>query len=90
MDSPRGSHARPTSLPSVMASPAGEMGGGGRAVDVIYLDFSKAFDAVSHDILIAKMRKRGIEQWTVRWVENWLTGRAQRVLIGEESLAGGL
>uniref|UniRef100_A0A8B9CF24 Reverse transcriptase domain-containing protein n=1 Tax=Anser brachyrhynchus TaxID=132585 RepID=A0A8B9CF24_9AVES len=55
---------------------------GGRAVDVLYLDFSKAFDTVSHDILLAKLRKCGIEEWTVRWVENWLTGRAQRVMIG--------
>ena len=55
---------------------------GGRAVDVVYLDFSKAFDTVSHDILITKLRKCGIDKWTVRWVENWLTGRAQRVVIG--------
>lgn len=47
---------------------------GGRAVDVIYLDFSKAFDTLSHDILLAKVRKCGIEEWTVRWVENCLTG----------------
>uniref|UniRef100_A0A8C3CEB3 Reverse transcriptase domain-containing protein n=1 Tax=Cairina moschata TaxID=8855 RepID=A0A8C3CEB3_CAIMO len=53
-----------------------------RAVDVIYLGFSKAFDTVSHDILRAKLRKCWIEEWTVRWVENWLTGRAQRVVIG--------
>ena len=43
-------------------------------MDVIYLDFSKAFNSVSHDILTAKVRKCGIEEWTVRWVENWLTG----------------
>ena len=48
----------------------------------MYLDFSKAFDTVSHGILLAKLRKCGIEEWTVRWVENWLTGRAQRVVIG--------
>uniref|UniRef100_A0A8C3BR72 Reverse transcriptase domain-containing protein n=1 Tax=Cairina moschata TaxID=8855 RepID=A0A8C3BR72_CAIMO len=59
---------------------------GGRAVDVIYLDFSKAFDTVSHDILLAKLRKCGIDEWTARWIENWLTGQAQGVVIrGAES-----
>jgi len=46
----------------------------GRAVDAIYLDFRRAFDTVSHDILIMKLRKCGIDEWTVRWVENGLTG----------------
>ena len=55
---------------------------GGRAVHVIYLDFSEAFDTVSHSILITKLWKCGIDEWTVRWVENWMTGRAQRVVIG--------
>ncbi|PKU43583.1 rna-directed dna polymerase from mobile element jockey- hypothetical protein [Limosa lapponica baueri] len=53
----------------------------GRAVDVVYLDFSKAFDTVSHSILIDKLRKCGLEEWTVRWIENWLQDRAQRVVI---------
>ncbi|GAB0208993.1 mitochondrial enolase superfamily member 1 [Grus japonensis] len=58
----------------------------GRAVDVVYLDFSKAFDKVSHNILVSKLRKRELDEWTVRWVENWLNGRAQRVVIsGAES-----
>ncbi|GAB0181292.1 mitochondrial enolase superfamily member 1 [Grus japonensis] len=58
----------------------------GRAVTVVYLNFSKAFDTVSHNILIGKLRKCGLDEWTVRWIENWLNGRAQRVVIsGAES-----
>jgi len=38
----------------------------GRAVDVVYLDFSKAFDTVSHNILIGKLRKCGLDEWSVR------------------------
>jgi len=39
-----------------------------RAVDVVYLDFSKAFDTISHNILIGKLRKCGLGEWTVRSV----------------------
>jgi len=53
----------------------------GRAVDVVYLEFSKAFDSVSHSILISKLRKYGLDEWSVRWIENWLNGRAQRAVI---------
>jgi len=42
----------------------------GRAVDVVYLDFSKAFDTVSHNILLGKLRKCGLDEWSVRWIEN--------------------
>jgi len=40
----------------------------GRAVDVVYLDFSKAFDTVSHNILLSKLRKCGLDEWSVRWM----------------------
>jgi len=46
----------------------------GRAVDVAYLDFSKAFDTVSHNILLGKLRNRGLDEWSVKWIENWLNG----------------
>ncbi|GAB0181788.1 mitochondrial enolase superfamily member 1 [Grus japonensis] len=58
----------------------------GRAVGVVYLDFSKAFDTISHNILVSKLRKCGLDEWTARWTGNWLNGRAQRVVIsGAES-----
>uniref|UniRef100_A0A8D0DX11 Reverse transcriptase domain-containing protein n=1 Tax=Salvator merianae TaxID=96440 RepID=A0A8D0DX11_SALMN len=53
----------------------------GKAVDIVYLDFSKAFDKVSHTILIEKMIKYGIDRTTVRWIHNWLSDRTQRVVI---------
>jgi len=51
----------------------------GRVVDVVYLDFRKAFDTVSHNLL-GKLRKCGLDEWSVRWIENWLNGRTQRVV----------
>ena len=53
----------------------------GKTVDVVYLDLSKAFDTVSHNNLIGNLRKCGLEEWTVRWIENWLNGRTQRVVV---------
>ncbi|CAM4589232.1 unnamed protein product [Lepidochelys kempii] len=53
----------------------------GKAVDVLFLDFSKAFDMVSHSILVSKLRKYGLDECTIRWVESWLDCRAQRVVI---------
>ncbi|CAM4359497.1 unnamed protein product [Caretta caretta] len=53
----------------------------GKAVDVLFLDFSKAFDTVSHSILVSKLKKYGLDECTIRWVESWLNCQAQRVVI---------
>ncbi|KAK4816188.1 hypothetical protein QYF61_012478, partial [Mycteria americana] len=53
----------------------------GKAVDVVYLDFSKAFDTVSHSILLEKPAAHGLDRCTLRWVKNWLDGQAQRVVV---------
>ncbi|KAF7245694.1 RNA-directed DNA polymerase from mobile element jockey [Varanus komodoensis] len=58
---------------------------GGDAVDVVYLDFSKAFDKVPHDILVEKLRSFGIHQSTVWWIRAWLTDRKQKVTTNGES-----
>ncbi|CAM5101764.1 unnamed protein product [Eretmochelys imbricata] len=53
----------------------------GKAVDVLFLDFSKAFDTVSHSILASKLRKYGLDECTITWIESWLDCRAQWVVI---------
>ncbi|RMB93655.1 hypothetical protein DUI87_29882 [Hirundo rustica rustica] len=53
----------------------------GRAVDVVYLDFSKAFDTVSHSIPLDKLAACGFDRSTLCWVRNWLDGQAQRVVV---------
>ncbi len=54
-------------------------------MDVLYLDFSKAFDRVPHERLLLK-RKNHITGTVLKWVEAWLSDRKQRVLVcGEAS-----
>ena len=58
----------------------------GHNVDVVFLDFSKAFDKVPHVRLMSKVRAHGIVGCVADWVEEWLCGRKQRVVLnGKES-----
>ena len=52
--------------------------------DMVYLDFSKAFDKVPHDKLMAKLRSKGITGNYATWIENWLKGRKQHVRVNGE------
>ncbi|PKU29898.1 rna-directed dna polymerase from mobile element jockey-like [Limosa lapponica baueri] len=53
----------------------------GKAVDVVYLDFSKAFDTISHSILLEKLAAHGLDRHTFHRVKNWLDGRAPGVVV---------
>ena len=55
-------------------------------IDVIYLDFSKAFDSVPHARLLSKLNSYGIVGKVHTWIEGFLTGREQRVRVGDKSL----
>ncbi|KAK4813071.1 hypothetical protein QYF61_007573 [Mycteria americana] len=55
--------------------------GEGKAVDVVYLDFSKAFGTISHSILLEKVAAHGLDRCTLRWLKNWQDDQAQRVVV---------
>ena len=58
----------------------------GEEVDVIYLDFSKAFDKVDHNILLAKLKLYGVTGKVYEWIESFLRGRKQSVVVdGQKS-----
>ena len=50
-------------------------------VDVIYLDYKKAFNSVPHCRLIRKLKAYGIDVILLLWFENYLSGRMQRVVL---------
>eukprot|EP00061_Rhincodon_typus_P013731 g40284.t1 len=50
----------------------------GEPVDVIYLDFQKAFEKVPHRRLLNKIRTHGVWGKVLAWIEGCLTGRRQR------------
>lgn len=53
----------------------------GNCVLGIFIDFSKAFDTINHNILLAKMRKLGFSESTVSWVANYLSNRSHSTLV---------
>ena len=53
-------------------------------VDIIYLDFQKAFDKVPHQRIILKLKSHGIGISIINWIEQWLTDRRQRVVVHGE------
>jgi Reverse transcriptase (RNA-dependent DNA polymerase)/Endonuclease-reverse transcriptase len=53
----------------------------GAAVDIVYLDFAKAFDTVPHERLKKKLRAHGIRGKLLDWISAWLSDRKQRVVL---------
>ncbi len=47
----------------------------------VFIDLKKAFDVCSHEILLAKLNKMGIQDTALTWFRNHLSGRSQIVDI---------
>ncbi len=67
----------------------------GNMVGVAFVDLSKAFDSVNHNILASKLRSYGCSSQTVNWFKAYLSGRSQVVHVkghmsSEESIACGV
>ena len=56
----------------------------GHSVDCVYMDFQKAFDTVPHRRLLSKVRTYGFNENMINWIEQFITGRTQRVRIDGE------
>ena len=53
-------------------------------VDIIYLDFSKAFDSVPHERLLVKLESYRITGNVLQWIRHFLANRTQKVRVGSE------
>ena len=51
---------------------------------ILCCDLQGAFDIVSHDILLQKLKVLGVSDGTCAWMKSYLTGRTQRVAIGNK------
>jgi hypothetical protein len=52
-----------------------------KQVDIVYLDFSKAFDCIPHSLLIHKLTSMGFSGNILAWLNNYLSNRRQRVVL---------
>ena len=51
---------------------------------IVFLDIKKAFDTVSHSILLAKLKHYGIEGIALDWFKSFLSDRMQKTKIGSK------
>ena len=67
----------------------------GKSVTVAYIDFSKAFDSVSHTKLLAQLNDYGIRGNVLSWLEAFFANRTHQTRVGmclspDETLISGV
>ena len=50
-------------------------------IDVVYTDFTKTFDKVTHKFLISKLKADKLHHDVIRWIDSFLTNRRHRVIV---------
>ena len=58
---------------------------GHKQTDLIIMDFAKAFDKVPHMRLLHKLEYYGIRGSTNKWINSWLSGRTQQVVLDDQA-----
>ena len=53
----------------------------GNPVNIFYFDFAKAFDTVPHSKLMIKLKNLNLDEKIVKWIQDYLHDRIQRVII---------
>jgi len=54
-----------------------------KAVTIAYIDFSRAFDSVSHTKLLARLHSYGIRGDVLKWLQNFLKNRTHQTRVGQ-------
>ena len=70
-----------------MTSKAAQMN---NPVDILYTDFSKAFDKKDHKKLLLKIKSYGIDSYAHRWIKAFLDRRKQKVIMGKAEMRMGI
>ena len=82
MDSEREGRVQPMQLLEVMENLSRSIDDG-QNIDILYLDFRKAFDQVPHHRLLLKLRSYGFVGNISKWIEDFLSDRTQKVRVGD-------
>ena len=59
-------------------------GDNGKLTGAIFLDLSKAFDTINHDLIIKKLASHGVLNIELKWFADYLFCRSQTVVVGNQ------